>query len=112
MIYLIGYFLCISLGPIFVEYVLRRVHIRDDSRGIKGAGRLIGILERIITLTLVILDQIEAIALIIAAKSIIRFQSAKEIRFAEYYLIGTMSSVLFALIIGLLARTIVIALCL
>jgi len=107
VIYLIGYLLCIFPGSKFVEWVLRQVRLEEDAKGITGAGRIIGILERTIILTLVIVNQIDAVAIIFAAKSIIRFQSSKERKFAEYYLIGTMSSVLFALMTGLLSRIIV-----
>jgi len=39
----------------------------------------------------------------LAAKSIARFQELKERKFAEYYLIGTLSSILFAMLVGIFA---------
>jgi len=63
----------------------------------KGAGRMIGYLERIIVFFLLLNGQLAAIGFVIAAKSIIRFpeireQAQKERTQAEYYLIGTLLS--------------------
>lgn len=73
----------------------------DASSGLRGSGRLIGILERTITLILIVLGQWAAIVLLLAAKSIARFEELKDRRFAEYYLIGTLTSILVAILIGL-----------
>lgn len=43
-----------------------------------------------------------ALGLLIAAKSIARFEELKERRFAEYYLVGTLTSLLVAIVVGLL----------
>ena len=66
----------------------------------KKAGRLIGILERLIILTMMFLGQYGAIGLVLAAKSITRFKKInEEIDFAEYYLIGTLFSTFSAILI-------------
>ena len=80
----------------------REYHPREAG-GFKGAGSTIGYLERLLTLTFVLLGEYEALALILAAKSIARFQELKERKFAEYYLIGTLSSILFAMLVGIFA---------
>lgn len=41
-----------------------------------------------------------AIAIIFAAKSIVRFDASKDRNFAEYYLLGSFTSITFAVIIG------------
>ncbi|MFP3948142.1 MAG: DUF3307 domain-containing protein [Longimicrobiales bacterium] len=73
----------------------------DASSGLRGSGRLIGILERTITLVLIVLGQWAAIVLLLAAKSIARFEELKDRRFAEYYLVGTLTSILVAILVGL-----------
>ena len=73
-----------------------------DDDGVPGSGRLIGILERSIALILILLGQWAAIVLLLAAKSIARFEALKNRRFAEYYLAGTLTSVLVAIVAGLL----------
>lgn len=67
-----------------------------------GRGRAIGILERWLILTLLLVGQWGVIGFVLAAKSIARFDQLKEQTFAEYYLIGTLLSVLFAIGTGLL----------
>ena len=66
-----------------------------------GRGRLIGILERTLVLTLLLVGQWGVIGFVLAAKSIARFEELKRQAFAEYYLIGTLLSVLFAIGTGL-----------
>jgi hypothetical protein len=62
------------------------------------------VLERAITLTLLLLDQFGALGLVIAAKSIARFKALEDRDFAEYFLIGTLASVLLALLGGIAVR--------
>ncbi|MGX7108541.1 DUF3307 domain-containing protein [Facklamia miroungae] len=66
--------------------------------GLQGAGALIGNLERILSLIFLGMGQVNAIGLIYTAKSIARFKRLEEDKgFAEYYLIGTLYSILYAL---------------
>ncbi len=73
----------------------------EDDEGTPGSGRLIGILERTLGLILVLVGQWAAIMILVAAKSIARFDELKDRRFSEYYLIGTLTSLLIAVIVGL-----------
>ncbi len=63
-------------------------------------GRLIGVLERALALTLVLLGQYGALGLLIAAKALARFRALDDRDFAEYFLIGTLASLLHALLVG------------
>ena len=64
-----------------------------------GAGALIGTIERFLCIIFISLGQFAAIGLIYTAKSIARFEKiGKNPRFAEYYLIGTLYSILFVLV--------------
>lgn len=64
-----------------------------------GAGALIGSLERVLCAIFIALGQYAAIGLIYTAKSIARFKKIEQNqRFAEYYLIGTLYSILFVLV--------------
>jgi len=64
-------------------------------------GRIIGILERLTVLTLVLWQAWGAIGFVMVAKSIARFKKLEDPDFAERYLIGTLSSILVALLSGL-----------
>lgn len=62
-------------------------------------GNIIGILERTIIFILLTLKSYGAVGFVIAAKSLTRFKKIEENKeFAEYYLIGTLSSSLVALL--------------
>lgn len=65
----------------------------------KKAGSIIGFLERVLIVIFISMQQYSAIGLILTAKSIARYDSiSKSQDFAEYYLIGTLSSLLSALL--------------
>jgi MFS family permease len=90
-------------GSWFVGWLTRRLRMPQiEDPGLIRAGRFIGYLERVIIMTLVLLHQYDAIAFVFMAKSIARFDDLKKRHFAEYYLVGTLSSVAVALLLGLL----------
>lgn len=99
LILLLSYLIVCGVGYFIVYFILRSYQL--PKRGLKHAGAIIGVLERIFTLTLVLIGQYTAIALILTAKSITRFNELKKRDFAEYYLIGTLSSILFSILIGI-----------
>lgn len=66
---------------------------------VPGAGAMIGNLERVLTAILLGLSQFAAIGLVFTAKSIARFDRiSKDQGFAEYYLIGSLFSLLWVFI--------------
>lgn len=71
----------------------------STNSGRANAGKLIGILERLVVFFLVMQAQYEAIGLLVAAKSIIRIKD-EDREMSEYVLIGTLYSILIAIIIG------------
>jgi hypothetical protein len=72
---------------------------------LSNAGKWIGIIERIIVLILVLHDQYGAIGLLVAAKSIVRFneKDRQEIK-TEYLMIGTLLSIGIAIITGVMIK--------
>jgi hypothetical protein len=64
-----------------------------------NAGKLIGIMERFLVLSLVLIGQYSAVGLIIAAKSILRYKSTQK---NEYILVGTLLSFGIAVLLGIL----------
>jgi hypothetical protein len=94
-------------GSVIVDGVLAQFALDERTEmpgGHAGAGRVIGMLERTIMLALVLYGELGAIAVLIAAKSIARFEEIKQRKSAEYYLIGTLTSLLVALAVGWLTR--------
>jgi hypothetical protein len=69
---------------------------------LRNAGMYIGWLERFLILTALVLQSPATVGLIPTAKSIVRFPELKDLRFAEYFLIGTLLSISLALIGGMI----------
>lgn len=75
-----------------------------NNTGLANAGKYIGFVERIIICILVYQDQYEAIGLLIAGKSILRYNIANEEIKTEYLLVGTLISIFIAIVVGLLLK--------
>jgi hypothetical protein len=71
------------------------------------AGSLIGSLERWIVLLLGLAGRWESVALVVAAKSVARFEELKKRAFAEYFLVGTLASVLVAIVLVVVVSVLV-----
>lgn len=61
-------------------------------------GRVIGMLERVLLFLILVQGEWAAVGFVIAAKSVVRFPELSKRAFAEYYLLGTLASFLFAII--------------
>jgi len=72
---------------------------QNTEKSLPNAGKLIGIMERVLTLALILVGQYGAVGLIIAAKSILRF---KDTQMNEYILVGTLLSFGLAVLPGIL----------
>ena len=75
---------------------------KDSTEQLERAGMYIGWLERFLLLTAIVTGSFAAVGLIVAAKSLFRFPELKDRPFAEYFLIGTLLSVVAATLGGLL----------
>lgn len=98
---LLGYLLVIFPAGYIIAYMTQHMHKPDASSTANG-GKKIGIFERVIILTLVLLGQYEAIGFLITGKSIIRFANKDEHVQSEYVLVGTMISYAFSMLTGVL----------
>jgi hypothetical protein len=72
-----------------------------------NTGRVIGILERIIIYGAVLTDQIAAIGLVLAVKGLARFKEMDDRPFAEYVLVGTLLSLLLAVFVAMLVKSLI-----
>jgi hypothetical protein len=96
-----GYLFCTKPANILIREVFNAYEISIAKTGrIEKAGRLIGITERIIALTLILYGQFAAVGFIIAGKSILRFKD-EDTHKTEYVLIGTLLSFGVAIITGI-----------
>lgn len=102
-IYVVGFLVAVLGGIPFVQIVLSRFKM-FKAENAEGAGKVIGAFERAIIVPMVFVGAYEAIGLVLAAKSIARFDQLKDRKFAEYYLIGTLASLSFGILVGILTR--------
>lgn len=103
---------CVSFLTIPVSIIMKTIFLKWDiptltegSESLKDAGKYIGILERVLVFTFVILNHWEAVGFLITAKSVFRFgdlKESKQRKLTEYILIGTLISFGIAILTGLL----------
>ena len=82
-------------------------HEIDNSGTLAEAGARIGLIERFLVLTFILIDQFAAIGFLLAAKSVLRFGDLREAnhrKLTEYVLLGTMISFASTITLGLLTN--------
>ncbi len=79
---------------------------RGRSR-VLSMGQTVGFLERLLVYFLVLNGQWAALGLVVAAKAIARFPELKNQDFSDYYLIGTLTSLVVAIASGMLVLMLV-----
>ncbi len=99
----------VTLGPFHGRLVPEAAPPTPRSSSPERVGEAIGILERILIAVLVRANAEAAIGLVIAAKTVARFRQLDDRDFAEYYLLGTLCSVLVAVGSALLASAVLSA---
>lgn len=98
---LVFIYLCLttSVANVVVKLFLDR--LRKDLGTDLKIGRYIGGVERILTISIILAGAWQALTVLYGSKTAIRFEQAKENSdFAEYYILGTTLSALFAVIIA------------
>jgi hypothetical protein len=93
-----------TLMVVSIVGVVRPEQVRDMIAPRVGAGEIIGILERYVTFVLVLAGGMAAVGFVVAAKAAARFPQFDREEFAEYFLVGTLSSVGLSVISGLAVR--------
>lgn len=95
---LAGLLLCVLGGSHAVGLFMARWSA-DAPSGLRNGGRAIGQLERGLIFLFVLTGQTQAIGLLIAAKSVLRFGAVKDdLKVSEYVIIGTLSSFAWAIV--------------
>lgn len=98
---------CVWAGGVIVGFIVEPFRERMDEtvrRGFERGGRTIGRLERGLIFLLVTTGHMTAVGFLVAAKSVFRFgdlSSQAERATAEYILIGTLASFLWAAVVSL-----------
>lgn len=97
------------LSSVIIKLLLAGWDINEDreSESLRNAGKYIGILERLFVFGFILLNQWQAVGLLIAAKSVFRFSDlsrSKDRKLTEYILVGTLLSFGLAVFFGLLYK--------
>jgi len=91
--FIAGLLLATFAGGHVVARLVARWSDELENDGLKNAGRLIGLLERAIIFMLVLAGQPAGIGFLIAAKSILRFETtSNDQKTSEYVIVGTLAS--------------------
>ena len=104
VVYTLLILLIINPAAVLVKKVFALLETENDyNKGFDNsintnsrAGKIIGILERLITMMLILVNQYSVLGLVLTAKSIARFKDFEKAHFAEKYLIGTLVSLSIA----------------
>lgn len=97
-----GAIYAIRAGGFAVGKLMEPLAPAVDPAGLTDGGRLIGLLERGLIFVLMLAGQAASIGFLIAAKSVMRFETAsKEQKAAEYVIIGTLASFGWAIVVTL-----------
>ncbi|PJJ66902.1 DUF3307 domain-containing protein [Chryseobacterium geocarposphaerae] len=78
-----------------------------QTESLSSAGKYIGILERLLVFTFIMVNHWEGVGFMVAAKSVFRFSDlaqAKQRKLTEYVLIGTLLSFGMAVLTGILIK--------
>ncbi|AUP80829.1 DUF3307 domain-containing protein [Flavivirga eckloniae] len=102
---------CLAFLTIPVSIIMKTIFLKwnileltKNNESLKDAGKIIGILERILVFIFIMADHWEAVGFLITAKSVFRFGDLKESKsrqLTEYILIGTLISFGIAIITGI-----------
>ena len=99
---LLGYLVVIGPLGYVIKFATKNMiqYTSEDNPESRNGGKKIGIFERIIILTFVLLGQYQAIGFLITGKSILRYADKNSDLKSEYVLVGTMMSYGMAILIG------------
>lgn len=101
----LSYIIILSPTSVLIKHFFRFFFKKVELNPLNGEetreaniGSLIGKLERILILTLGLMGLYSSIAIVLAAKSLARFKQLEDKEFAERYLVGTLISLIVAIL--------------
>lgn len=93
-----------------ISSILKKQVIDEEENELMDAtktGKYIGLLERTIILFLLFTNQIPSIAFVVALKSLARLKMTENKVFGEYYLLGTLTSVTYTIVMFNILKSII-----
>ena len=103
LLWIVAFSFCLRPANFIIQNIFKEAKISIPDNGkeqsLPNAGRVIGNVERMLTLVFVMLGQYEAIGFLLAAKSLLRFRETDTVK-SEYVLVGTLLSFGIAILSG------------
>lgn len=102
-------FLCLMLiipCSVMINKLINDIYPDSSEMGLFDIGSMIGIMERILTVIFACFENFPAIAIIITVKTWARTNDLKEADFRNKYLLGTLTSLVLALLIFIVYKSI------
>ena len=110
LLWVVAFVFCLRPANFFIQNIFKEAKISIPDSGkeqsLPNAGRVIGNVERMLTLVFVMLGQYEAIGFLLAAKSLLRFRETDTVK-SEYVLVGTLLSFGFAILMGVAVKLVI-----
>lgn len=110
LLWIVAFVFCLRPANFFIQNIFKdaKISIPDSGKGqsLPNAGRVIGNVERMLTLVFVMLGQYEAIGFLLAAKSLLRFRETDTVK-SEYVLVGTLLSFGIAILVGVAVKLLI-----
>ena len=107
IIIILSYFILLGTSGVIVKYILAKIskkkYTEIAEQNVLDTGFVIGKCENLLILTFMLLGAYTALALIFAAKAIVRGEDIK--KNSLYFLTGTMINVTYSIIAGLIVKT-------
>ena len=110
LLWIVAFVFCLRPANFFIQNIFKDAKISIPNNGkeqsLPNAGRVIGNVERMLTLVFVMLGQYEAIGFLLAAKSLLRFRETDTVK-SEYVLVGTLLSFGIAILVGVAVKLLI-----
>ena len=110
LLWIVAFAFCLRPANFIIQNIFKEAKITIPDSGkeqsLPNAGRVIGNVERMLTLVFVMLGQYEAIGFLLAAKSLLRFRETDTVK-SEYVLVGTLLSFGIAILMGVAVKLLI-----
>ena len=110
LLWIVAFVFCLRPANFFIQNIFKDANISIPDSGkensLPNAGRIIGNMERMLSLVFVMLGQYEAIGFLLAAKSLLRFRETDTVK-SEYVLVGTLLSFGIAILLGVAVKLLI-----
>ncbi len=110
LLWIMALVFCLRPANFIIQNIFKEAKITIPDSGkeqsLPNAGRVIGNVERMLTLVFVMLGQYEAIGFLLAAKSLLRFRETDTVK-SEYVLVGTLLSFGIAILMGVAVKLLI-----